>query len=200
MRIQKDSENLLDLYPCLSVALVQLLNKQEKNWGYFRIKRQDSYYCLSVPYFPHLVFHQNESNLIYKVYWGYSSYKGTWEEAIEAEIGKIIEAIKLKKNALKPLVYTRKKTRNILENNYRGKIAGKKATAHRIVKLETDREKKQRIHEVVINPGLESNFPGGVRKIDRLLAIFIKEKIEQQIADIIVEKNEVKPAVTITEA
>lgn len=179
MRAPKDSKNLLDNYPCLSVALIQLLNKQEKHWGYFRIERQDSYYCLSVPYFPHLVFHQNESNLIYKVYWGYSNYKGSWSDANEAEIEKIIEAIKLKKNALKPLVYTRKKSR--------------------IIKRGMSEEKKQRIHEIVINPGLESSFPSGVIKIDRLLAIFIKDKIEQQIAEINLDKSEANPIVTITE-
>ena len=197
MRAPKDSENLLDNYPCLSIALVQLLNKQEKNWGYFRIERQDSYYCLSVPYFPHLVFHQNESNLIYKVYWGYSSYKGSWSDANKAEIEKTIETIKLKKNALKPLVYTRKKSRII--NTYKGAIAGKKETVQRIIKRGMSEEKKQRIHEIVINPGLESNFPSGVRKIDRLLAIFIKNKIEQQIAEMSLDKSEAKPIVTITE-
>ncbi len=197
MQVQKRSENLLDNYPCLSVALVKLLNKQEKKWGYFEIKKQDTYYCLSLPYFPHLVFHQNESNLIYKGYWGYSSYKGSWEENNRTEIAKIIEGIKLKKNALKPLIYTKKRSRIV--NTYNGTIAGKKETIVKVFRKELQQEKKQRIHEIVISPRLESEFPNAVRKVDRLLAILIKDKIEQQISEMTFEKNEVKPIVTITE-
>ncbi len=197
MKIAKKSENLSDNYPALSVALIQLLNKQEKNWGYFRIKNQDAYSCLCIPYFPHLILHQNESNLIYKVYWGYSSYQGSWEERNEEEIWKTIETIKLKRNALKPLVYTRKKSQIV--TNYRGAIAGRKQTVQKTIKRELQQEKKQRIHEIVINPGLESNFCSGVRTINRLIATLIKDKIERQIENIAIEKNEAKPIVTIAE-
>ena len=56
--------------PLLQAALEQLLNKQEKNWGYFQVKKEnDDFYRLHLPYYTSLWFYQNEKNSIYEAYW-----------------------------------------------------------------------------------------------------------------------------------
>lgn len=193
MKITSDRQNLLENYPYLSTALVQLLNKQTKKWGYFQIRKKDAYYCLSVPYLPHLIISQNEANLIYRVYWGYGTYKGTWGQIQELELETIIESTKVKENPhpLKASVYTKKKSK--LVSNYQSKniIVTNKRGAQI--------EKRQRIHEIVINRAAKYYSNNSVREIDRLIAILIRNLIAQKIAELPVDKNEVRAMVTITE-
>ncbi len=60
----------MDHFPLLQAALEQLLNKQEKTWGYFQVKKEnDNFSCLHVPYYTSLWLYQNEKNSIYEAYW-----------------------------------------------------------------------------------------------------------------------------------
>ncbi len=60
----------MDHLPLLQAALEQLLNKQEKNWGYFQVKKEnDDFYRLHLPYYTNLWLYQNEKNSIYEAYW-----------------------------------------------------------------------------------------------------------------------------------
>jgi len=60
----------MDHLPLLQAALEQLLNKQEKTWGYFQVKKEkDNFYRLHLPYYTSLWLYQNEKNSIYEAYW-----------------------------------------------------------------------------------------------------------------------------------
>lgn len=202
MRSPNNRENLLDNYPYLSIALVQLLNQQEKKWGYFQIRKKDAYYCLSVPYLPHLLMGQNESNLIYRVYWGYSTYKGTWGQTEEVELEDIIESIKMRGNyrSLKPSVYTKKKSRTVISYKSSDRQPKKlRITEKTQVKQSGQIEKKQRIHEIIISREGKYHSYSSVRTIERLIAILIRDRIEQKSAEIPLDKDEVRATISIIE-
>lgn len=54
---------------CLSMAIAKLFDKQEKDWGYFRIKKEADFYALYLPFLPSLKLHQKPNYQIYKLYW-----------------------------------------------------------------------------------------------------------------------------------
>ncbi|MDJ0714457.1 MAG: hypothetical protein QNJ54_09580 [Prochloraceae cyanobacterium] len=70
MKKETVGTNLIDNYPSLSIALVKLLNNQEKDWGYFQVKKEDRYSVLSTPCLPVFRLEQNEQKQIYRGYWG----------------------------------------------------------------------------------------------------------------------------------
>ncbi|MDC0834078.1 hypothetical protein POG22_13840 [Geitlerinema sp. CS-897] len=71
----------------LKLALSRALNREEKNWGYFKtVRGSDGNFHLDIPSLPSLKFVQNPDRYIYKLYWG---------------------------RAEKPSVYTRKKKKTV---------------------------------------------------------------------------------------
>jgi hypothetical protein len=70
MLTNNNSTDILKQFPSLTNAITLLFNRQEKSWGYFKIKKQeDLLYYLYIPYFPSLRFYQNPDNYIYKAFW-----------------------------------------------------------------------------------------------------------------------------------
>ena len=56
--------------PFLQNAIAQLLNQQEKSWGYFKVKKEnDQFYRLSIPYYPTLWWYQKDKTCVYEAYW-----------------------------------------------------------------------------------------------------------------------------------
>lgn len=81
---------------CLSLAINKLFDKQEKDWGYFRIKKEEDFYSLYLPYLPSLKLHQKPNYQIYKLYW--RSYVPELNDKSE-----------------KPNIYVRKKSKNVYD-------------------------------------------------------------------------------------
>ncbi|BAU66887.1 hypothetical protein STA3757_42930 [Stanieria sp. NIES-3757] len=81
---------------CLSLAINKLFDKQEKDWGYFRIKKEEDFYSLYLPYLPSLKLYQKPNYQIYKLYW--RSYVPELNDKSE-----------------KPDIYVRKKSKNVYD-------------------------------------------------------------------------------------
>jgi hypothetical protein len=65
------STNFVDQFPSLSLAIAKLFDKQEKDWGYFQVKKEeDRLYYLYIPSLPSLKFYQNPDKQIYRAFWG----------------------------------------------------------------------------------------------------------------------------------
>lgn len=56
-------------YTSLSLAVNKLLERQEKDWGCFQVKKEGEFFCLSVPALPSFKFYQNPKSIIYRGYW-----------------------------------------------------------------------------------------------------------------------------------
>lgn len=66
---QIDPKTLAFQFPSLVSAINKLLNKQEKNWGYFQVQKEGEFYALSIPAIASLKLYQNPKSHIYKGYW-----------------------------------------------------------------------------------------------------------------------------------
>ncbi|MBE9169659.1 hypothetical protein IQ238_19740 [Pleurocapsales cyanobacterium LEGE 06147] len=67
----RSSTNFVDRFPSLSLAIAKLFDKQEKDWGYFQVKKEeDRLYYLYIPSLPGLKFYQNPDKHIYRAFWG----------------------------------------------------------------------------------------------------------------------------------
>jgi hypothetical protein len=66
---QIDTKTLALQFPSLVSAINKLLNKQEKNWGYFQVQKEGDFYSLSIPAIASLKLYQNPKSHIYKGYW-----------------------------------------------------------------------------------------------------------------------------------
>lgn len=84
-------------FASLSLALDKLLDKQEKEWGYFQVKKEAEFYSLHIPYLPCLRLYQNTTSNIYKAYW-----TNPHEEVPD-----------LKDKAQQPHIYIKKKTKQV---------------------------------------------------------------------------------------
>ncbi len=66
----QSSTNFADQFPSLSLAIAKLFDKQEKDWGYFQVKKEaDRLYYLHIPSLPGLKFYQDPDKQIYKAFW-----------------------------------------------------------------------------------------------------------------------------------
>jgi len=83
-------------FTCLSLAINKLFDKQEKDWGYFRIKKEEDFYSLYLPFLPSLKLYQKPNYQIYKLYW--RNY-----------------IPELNDRAEKPNIYVRKKSKNVYD-------------------------------------------------------------------------------------
>ena len=56
-------------FTSLNSAISKLINKQEKNWGYFQVKKEENFFSLHIPFLPCLRLYHNQTSNIYKAYW-----------------------------------------------------------------------------------------------------------------------------------
>ena len=70
MTISKTNSNdLVTNFTSLNSAISKLIDKQEKDWGYFQVKKEEEFYSLYIPFLPCLRLYQNTTSNIYKAYW-----------------------------------------------------------------------------------------------------------------------------------
>ena len=70
MTISKiNSSDLTNNFTSLNSAISKLIDKQEKDWGYFQVKKEEEFYSLHIPFLPCLRLYQNTTSNIYKAYW-----------------------------------------------------------------------------------------------------------------------------------
>ena len=65
---QKYSTNIADL-PSLELAVNILLDRQEKNWGYFQVIKEDEFYTLYIPTLDSFKLYKNPKSENYRGYW-----------------------------------------------------------------------------------------------------------------------------------
>ena len=70
MTISKiNSSDLTNNFTSLNSAISKLIDKQEKDWGYFQVIKEEEFYSLHIPFLPCLRLYQNTTSNIYKAYW-----------------------------------------------------------------------------------------------------------------------------------
>jgi len=55
--------------PSLEITLDILLNRQEKDWGYFQVKKEGDFYSLSIPSLSSFKLYKNPKSENFKGYW-----------------------------------------------------------------------------------------------------------------------------------
>jgi hypothetical protein len=145
----------------LNAALQRLMNREVKDWGYFKTAKDDDFSYLGIPALPVLKFYQNDKNLLYRAFW--ESGKETGE----------LESIEYKTWNKEPSVSIKKKQRTVYT---KGGRSG---------------EKKQRIYEIICR----QDDREAVRTIDRLLANFLKTRLESLVD--YVTADEVAPQIIV---
>ena len=59
-----NSSNLTNNFTSLNLAIGKLIDKQEKDWGYFQVKKEEEFYSLHLPFLPCLrLYQRNELEL-----------------------------------------------------------------------------------------------------------------------------------------
>ena len=94
--ISNPGEKLTNLIS-LNLAIDKLLEKCEKEWGYFQVKKEAEFYSLHIPFLPCLRLYQNTTSHIYKGYWS----------------NPHAEVPDLKDKAQQPQIYIKKKTKQV---------------------------------------------------------------------------------------
>ncbi len=65
---QKSSTSVIDL-PSLELTLEILLNRQEKDWGYFQVAKEGEFYALYIPTLQSFKLYKNPKSENFKGYW-----------------------------------------------------------------------------------------------------------------------------------
>lgn len=63
------ANNLTTNFTILNSAISRLIDRQEKDWGYFQVRKEENFYSLHMPFLPCLRIYQNTTSNIYKAYW-----------------------------------------------------------------------------------------------------------------------------------
>lgn len=93
------SNNITTNFTTLNSAISKLIDRQEKDWGYFQVKKEENFYSLHMPFLPCLRLYQNTTSNIYKAYW--SNPKESVPD--------------LKDKAQSPQIYIKKKTKKVYD-------------------------------------------------------------------------------------
>ena len=191
MIYQDKTRDLVARYTSLSLAITKLLEKQEKKWGCFQVKKEGDFYSLYIPTLPNFKLYQNTKSIIYRGYWRQNKEvpKPTDTKSFPPDlwIKKKQKKVAVSKKAIG-------KTKN-KQNNKSEKLSviDESGTFYQKNKKTTSRDiiKKQRIYEIVYryNPNPE------IRAINQLIAEFLKEKIKTSI--ITVPEDEIFPLVLV---
>jgi hypothetical protein len=185
MIYSEKTRDIVAEYTSLSLTIDKLLERQEKDWGCFQVKKEGEFYSLFVPALPSFKFYQNPKSLIYRGYWR------------ERELPNPTDT-----KSFPPDLWIKKKNQKVTirQNAERNKIEHRElqlidrfdldAQANKAKKL-INVEKKQRIYEIVYryNPAVE------IRAINQLIADFLKEKIKANIVS--VPENEIFPLIIV---
>lgn len=211
---RNQTKELINNLPGLLIAIHKLLEKQEKDFGCFQVKKESDFCSLYIPSFPSFKLYQNPRTHVYKGYW---------------QTSDILPDIKDRKN--KPHISVKKKQTSVevkqqkVTESENIKLVPKKETAkitnskpmiiikkrQEVVKSEANKltqkpqklevtesktvtvVKKQRLYEVVYRYHLNPE----IRSINEIITTCLKEKIEASISS--VPENEIMPLVSITE-
>ena len=94
-----NSSDLITNFTSLNSAIGKLIDKQEKDWGYFQVIKEEEFYSLHIPFLPCLRLYQNTTSNIYKAYW--SNPKESVPD--------------LKDRSKPPQIYIKKKTKKVYD-------------------------------------------------------------------------------------
>lgn len=185
MIYREKTRNIVAEYTSLSLAISKLLDKQEKDWGCFQVRKEGEFSCLSVPALPSFKLYQNPKSIIYRGYWRDRELPNpTDTKSFPPDVW-----IKKKnqKVTLRQSVATEKVKDNKLQLIDRSQSDSLAHKAKNLISV----DKKQRIYEIVYryNPSVE------IRGINQLIADFLKEKIKANI--ISVPDDEIFPLVIV---
>ncbi|MDJ0647382.1 MAG: hypothetical protein QNJ60_01630 [Xenococcaceae cyanobacterium MO_188.B19] len=211
---QTQTKKLINNLPGLVLAIDKMLNKQEKNFGCFQVKKESDFCSLYIPSFPSFKLYQNPRTHVYKGYWQTSdilpdikdrkhkphitvkkkqtSVKVKQQGLSESENIKLVpkkEPPKITKS--NPMVVIKK--RQEVVDSQDNKLTQKPPKLEVIESKTTILVKKQRLYEVVYRYHLNAE----IRLINQIIATCLKEKIEASISS--VPENEIMPLVSITE-
>ena len=66
--LQKSPNSLVDL-PSLELTLNIMLNRQEKDWGFFQVVKEEDFYALYIPSMDSFKLYKNPKSENYRGYW-----------------------------------------------------------------------------------------------------------------------------------
>lgn len=155
--------------PSLALALNILLNKQEKDWGCFQVKKESEFYALYIPSLLSLKLYKNPKS---------ENYKGYWRDS------RLNELPDLKNKAEKPDIYLTNRSKQV-EEIKQIKKSGLIKT-QRILK-------KQRIIDVKYryNSCLE------IHRLYQVIANLIRDRVQNSVT--FIPGLEIMPLVLATE-
>lgn len=187
MIYQEKTQDLVAEYTSLSLAISKLIEKQEKDWGCFQVKKEGDFSSLYIPSLPSFKLYQNPKSLIYRGYWRQAN-----ELPIPTDTKSFPPDFWIKKKQKKVRITQGTETKKVEDREQELIYEFKSETKDKPLKKVITVEKKQRIYEIVYryNSILE------IRVVNQLVANFLKEKI---IASIVaVPEGEIFPLVLVS--
>ena len=127
------ANNLTSNFTTLNLAISRLIDRQEKDWGYFQVKKEENFYSLHIPFLPCLRLYQNTNSNIYKAYW--SNPKESVPD--------------LKDKTQLPQIYIKKKTKKVYDPKQ--PRLQKKQRIFEVIHRHDSRTEIQMISKVVAN-------------------------------------------------
>ena len=196
--IPEDFKILVDKMPFLALALTQLIERQEKYWGCFQvIKGEDKVYQLHIPSLPILQL-KFSSHHTYRAFWGDNNRSSVYTKQEQktrtltiSELAKIQKSKSKSKSALK------------IESDARSKKINKKPIILSSSKKSSESSSqkpelvtmKQNIYEIVY---YRSSTTPEINLINKMIAGFLREKIETATSESQLAPDEMMPLVLMT--
>lgn len=165
---EPDRENLTEL-TSLTLTLDLLLNKNEKNWGYFQVHKEGDFYSLVIPSLPSFKLYANPKSI---------GYKGYWREHQDTELPN------LKDKEEKPDLYTRRKSKQVEISP--GSKKSSSTLQSKILKRQVTFEINYRYHHCP-----------EVRHLNKIIANLMRDRIADNVT--FSPAEEIMPLVLITE-
>ncbi|MGF1541352.1 MAG: hypothetical protein ACFCU5_13025 [Pleurocapsa sp.] len=187
MTPKQEFQTLVDKMPSLALAINGLVQQKEKKWGFFQIKKaEDKIYQLSIPSLPILKL-KVSSNHTYRAFWGNNNKSSVYTRHKQEQKTRTLS----KTNYQSP-----KSDRSVAINSKPLILSDSKISSKSSLQQPELISIKQDIYEVVY---YKTSITPEIDLVNKMLAGFLREKIEQLTAESSLAADEMMPLVLMTE-
>ena len=189
---------LVDKMPSLALAVSQLLEGKEKHWGCFKVRKgEDRVYQLYIPSLPILKL-KLSGNHTYRAFWGdnnrSSVYTKQEQKILTSTTSELAKRQRTKSESTSQLKF---KTGSRSQKNGKKSIilSGSKVSSERSSQKPELVTMKQNIYQIVY---YQSSPTPEIDIVNKMIAGFLREKIEKVTSESQLAPDEIMPLVLMT--
>ncbi len=191
MTPKQEFQILVDKMPLLALAIDGLIEQKEKKWGCFQIeKAEGKIYQLYIPSLPILKL-KISSNHIYRAFWGNNNKSSVYTRHKQEIKNLLLNTSQSEtKNKLSKGKRSSKINKELIDLSRLKKSS--KASSHKSESI----TRKQSIYEVIY---YKTSTTPEIDLVNKMLAGFLREKIERVTSESSLAADEMMPLVLMTE-